>query len=104
LASAEHRSAIFFASCPIVGRILEASVDAPSDQHGYVDTPAYVQRYDYTGDGFHRSLEDSLARLALTRVDLVYVHDIAPTDTLLGVFPRRIAMPSAAATRSDSMR
>ncbi len=59
-----------------VGRILEASDDAPNDQHGYVDTPAYVQRYDYTGDGFQRSLEDSLARLALTRVDLVYVHDI----------------------------
>jgi D-threo-aldose 1-dehydrogenase len=59
-----------------VGRILEARADAPRDQHGYVDTAAYGQRYDYTGEGFLRSLDDSRERLGRGRVDIVYVHDI----------------------------
>ncbi len=59
-----------------VGRILEAQANAPRDQRGYVDTPPYVQRYDYTGEGFLRSLEDSRQRLGVDNVDIVYVHDI----------------------------
>ena len=59
-----------------VGRILEAQPDAPREQHGYVDTAPYVQRFDYTGEGFLRSLDDSLQRLGMARVDIVYVHDI----------------------------
>jgi len=59
-----------------VGRLLEPRADAPRDQHGYVDTLPFVQRYDYGAKGVRRSLEDSLQRLGLARVDLVYVHDI----------------------------
>ncbi len=59
-----------------VGRLLEPRADAPADQHGYVDTLPFVQRYDYTAKGVRRSLADSLLRLGLARVDLVYVHDI----------------------------
>ena len=59
-----------------VGRLLEARADAPRDQHGYVDTLPFVQRFDYTAAGVRRSLEDSLQRLGLACVDLVYVHDI----------------------------
>ena len=59
-----------------VGRLLEPRADAPREQHGYVDTLPFVQRYDYGAKGVRRSLEDSLQRLGLARVDLVYVHDI----------------------------
>jgi D-threo-aldose 1-dehydrogenase len=59
-----------------VGRLLDPRSDAPRDQHGYVDTLPFVQRYDYTAEGVRRSLADSLQRLGLARVDLVYVHDI----------------------------
>jgi D-threo-aldose 1-dehydrogenase len=59
-----------------VGRLLEPRADAPRDQHGYVDTLPFVQRYDYTAEGVRRSLADSLQRLGLARVDLAYVHDI----------------------------
>lgn len=59
-----------------VGRLLEPREDAPRDQHGYVDTLPFAQRYDYTADGVRRSLDDSLQRLGLARVDIVYVHDI----------------------------
>jgi D-threo-aldose 1-dehydrogenase len=73
-----------------VGRILEAREDAPRDQHGYVDTAPYVQRYDYTGDGFLRSLRDSRERLGLARVDIVYVHDI-DVATHGDAYPHRLA-------------
>ena len=59
-----------------VGRLLTPDARAPSAQHGYVDTLPFVQRYDYTRDGIRRSLEDSLQRLGLACVDLVFVHDI----------------------------
>jgi D-threo-aldose 1-dehydrogenase len=59
-----------------VGRRLYPTPDAPRDQHGYVDILPFTQRYDYTGDGVRRSLDDSLQRLGLARVDIVYVHDI----------------------------
>ncbi len=59
-----------------VGRLLTPRPDAPRDQHGYVDTLQFVQHYDYSTSGVRRSLEDSLQRLGLARVDIVYVHDI----------------------------
>jgi D-threo-aldose 1-dehydrogenase len=59
-----------------VGRLLVPDANAPSVQHGYVDTLPFVQRYDYTGDGIRRALDDSLQRLGVARVDFVYVHDI----------------------------
>lgn len=59
-----------------VGRLLTPDAQAPSTQHGYVDVPPLVQSYDYTRDGVLRSLDDSLRRLQVDRVDLVYVHDL----------------------------
>ena len=73
-----------------VGRLLEPSADAPRDQHGYVDTLPFVQRYDYTADGVRRSLGDSLQRLGLSRIDLVYVHDI-DRDTHGDAHPLRLS-------------
>ena len=72
-----------------VGRLLEPRADAPHDQHGYVDTLPFVQRYDYSGEGVRRSLEDSLQRLGLARIDLVYVHDI-DRDTHGDAHARRV--------------
>ena len=65
-----------FALSTKVGRLLTPDVHAPSEQHGYVNTLRFVQRYDYTGDGIRRSLDDSLQRLGLACVDFVFVHDI----------------------------
>jgi D-threo-aldose 1-dehydrogenase len=62
-----------------VGRLLAADPAAPRDQHGYVATLPFTQRYDYTADGVRRSLDDSLQRLGLARVDLVFAHDIDAT-------------------------
>lgn len=59
-----------------VGRLLSADPDAPDAQHGFVGTLPFVLRYDYSYDAAMRSLEDSLQRLGLARVDIVYIHDI----------------------------
>ena len=59
-----------------VGRLLTPSSAAPHAQNGYVDALPFVPHYDYTRDGVLRSLDDSLRRLQLSRVDFVFVHDI----------------------------
>lgn len=59
-----------------VGRLLLPATDAPRQQFGYVDLPPFVQRWDYSASGTRRSIEDSLQRLGLARIDVAYVHDI----------------------------
>jgi D-threo-aldose 1-dehydrogenase len=59
-----------------VGRLLVADAGAPRDQNGYVGVLPFRQVYDYTYDGTLRSIDDSLQRLGVARIDVVYVHDI----------------------------
>jgi D-threo-aldose 1-dehydrogenase len=58
-----------------VGRILVPSARAPREQNGYVDVLPFVQRFDYTEAGVRRSLEDSLQRMGVARIDVAFVHD-----------------------------
>ena len=61
-----------------VGRLLRP-VRAESDrkyEHNWVDPFPFDQVYDYSYDAVMRSFEDSLQRLGLPRVDILYVHDI----------------------------
>jgi len=59
-----------------VGRLLEPCSEARGrDDEGF-DVPATHRRvWDFSRDGVLRSLESSLERLGLDRVDLVYLHD-----------------------------
>ena len=41
-------------------------------------------RYDYSADGVKRSIEDSLQRLGLSSIDIVFVHDLSPDNGDLG--------------------
>ena len=59
-----------------VGRLLTPDPDAPADQHGYVQTLPFVQHWDLSAAGIRRSVEDSLQRLGLARLDAVFVHDV----------------------------
>ncbi|MEV6906269.1 aldo/keto reductase [Amycolatopsis sp. NPDC051071] len=74
-----------------VGRVLEPDPDGASrtDEQGFVVPAAYKRRWDFSRDGILRSLDDSLARLGLDRVDVVYVHDPDEhfEDTVNGAFP-----------------
>jgi len=60
-----------------VGRLLAPDPNAPRDQHGYAGVLPFVQRWDYSFDGTLRSIEDSLQRLGLARIDHVFIHDVA---------------------------
>ncbi|MFC5803349.1 aldo/keto reductase [Streptomyces formicae] len=63
-----------------VGRLLEPDEDAHKDSgddlaDGFAVPTAYRRRWDFSADGVRRSIEESLERLGLDRVDIVYLHD-----------------------------
>jgi D-threo-aldose 1-dehydrogenase len=60
-----------------VGRLLQPDPGAPRNQHGYVDVLPFTQRWDYSYAATLRSVEDSLQRLGMARIDLVFIHDVA---------------------------
>jgi D-threo-aldose 1-dehydrogenase len=60
-----------------VGRLLE--VCAPDARTGigkFFDTPSRRERYDYSYDGVLRSVEFSLERLGVDRIDVLLAHDL----------------------------
>lgn len=59
-----------------VGRLLTPNPRAAREQHGYVDVLPFEQHWDYSAAGTRRSIEDSLQRLGLGRLDVIYVHDL----------------------------
>ena len=58
-----------------VGRILVADHHAPREQNSYVDVLPYRQHWDFSAAGMRRSVEDSLQRLGLARLDVAFIHD-----------------------------
>ncbi len=63
-----------FAISTKVGRLLRSATAAPEDDH-YKGTPAERPQFDFSYDGVMRSVEESLVRLGLDRVDVLLVHD-----------------------------
>jgi D-threo-aldose 1-dehydrogenase len=59
-----------------VGRLLRAVPESEVPDHGYVEPLPFAMDYDYSHDGILRSIEFSLARLGLNRIDIAFVHDI----------------------------
>ncbi|CAN7299250.1 aldo/keto reductase [Trinickia sp. LjRoot230] len=66
-----------FAVSTKVGRVLIPDASVPDVQHGYVGGLPFRVEFDYSADGVRRSLEASLTRLGLARIDIVYIHDVA---------------------------
>lgn len=58
-----------------VGRVLRPSGYA-RERHGFLSPMPFDIEYDYSYDGVMRSFEDSLQRLGLDRIDIIYMHDI----------------------------
>ncbi|WP_170419509.1 aldo/keto reductase [Ruegeria atlantica] len=59
-----------------VGRLLRPSTTRHAELNGFVDPLPFDQSYDYSYDGIMRSFEDSYQRLGLSRIDILYLHDI----------------------------
>lgn len=68
-----------------VGRLLSPDPTPPAVVNGFHNPLPFQQRYDFTYDGIRRSFEDSLQRLGLNHVDILFLHDLgdpgAGTDT-----------------------
>ena len=80
-----------------VGRLLvEPGTPAPSM---FAEDSGLERRFDFSADGVRRSLEDSLERLGLDRVDIVLVHD--PDDHLDEAIAS--ALPALAALRDEGV-
>ncbi|NGP16435.1 aldo/keto reductase [Devosia aurantiaca] len=63
-----------------VGRLLTPLRGRTMTDYGFTDPLPFEQEYDYSYDGVMRSFEDSLQRLGLDQIDVLYMHDIG-TDT-----------------------
>jgi len=62
-----------------VGRLLQpvaGPVDQNQPRHGYATPMPFEPVYDYSYDAVMRSFGESLQRLGLSRIDLLYIHDI----------------------------
>ena len=87
-----------------VGRLLRpnpAPAGSDLDVGGFAVPDALHRVTDYSADGVRRSLEESLARLGLDRVDVVYVHDPddpADLDTAI-----RSGIPALARWRDEGV-
>jgi len=60
-----------------IGRLFRIATPETRDGHGkWFDVPSRTEVYDYSHDGVMRSVEFSLERLGLDRIDILYAHDL----------------------------
>ena len=73
-----HRPRDAFMLSTKVGRLLEPAPLAAlaEERSSFVGGLPFEVRFDYSADAARRSIEDSLQRLGLARIDVVYIHDI----------------------------
>ncbi|MDQ1584270.1 MAG: D-threo-aldose 1-dehydrogenase [Microbacteriaceae bacterium] len=89
-----------------VGKLLEPNPDyhpGDTDIDNLFDVPATSRRrFDYSRDGILRSVEDSLNRLGLDRIDVIFVHDPDEfeREALDGAFPALEELRSQGMIRS----
>lgn len=62
-----------------VGRLLTATRGELQDTM-WQDPSPFHYRYDYSADGVRRSVEDSLNRLGVSQLDVVFIHDLSPDN------------------------
>jgi D-threo-aldose 1-dehydrogenase len=75
-AALRHRPRAGYVVSTKVGRLLEPGGPGGDDLANGFAVPAALRRvWDFSADGVRRSLDASLERLGLDRVDVVYLHD-----------------------------
>jgi D-threo-aldose 1-dehydrogenase len=68
-----------------IGRVFDADPNYKSDPKSlWKGRLNFKYKFDYTAAGVRRSIEDSLQRLGLSSIDIVYVHDLSPDTGELG--------------------
>mgnify|MGYP001083447188 CR=1 FL=1 len=92
-----------------VGRIFRATRKALPESLWKEPSPfEYV--YDYTAEGARRSIEDSLNRLGVSQIDIVFIHDLSPDNGDFGSkwteqfeIAAKGAMPELARMREEGL-
>jgi D-threo-aldose 1-dehydrogenase len=77
LGAALHRRprADFIVSTKVGRLLIPVAQPHGRDTDGFAVPAAYQRRYDYSADGVRRSIESSLDRLGLDRIDVALIHD-----------------------------
>lgn len=87
-----HKKRSEFVLSTKVGRVLVPNLRHGAgelDDQGFAVPSTTIRKLDYSRDGVLRSIEESLTRLGLNRIDLVYVHDPDQhfAEAMDGAFP-----------------
>jgi D-threo-aldose 1-dehydrogenase len=88
-----------FTVCTKVGRLLVPATGDVEGAEGFYGTPPLTRVRDYSRDGVRRSLDASLQRLGLDRVDIALIHD---SDDFMGPALAE-AYPALAELRSQGV-
>ena len=85
-----------------VGRVLEAAANPSGarDTEGFDVTADVVRRWDPSEAGIRRSIEDSLTRTGLDRIDIAYLHDPDVYDLEAGI---KVALPALEKLRAEGL-
>ena len=84
-----------------VGRLLEPNPGGEShqDTEGFAVPATLARRWDLSRDGIRRSIEESLTRLGLDRIDIAYLHDPEGREDEAV----RVALPALAELRDEGI-
>ena len=63
-----------------VGRLLIPKENFSAHELLWKGKLNFSYKYDYTASGVRRSVEDSLQRLGLSAIDIVFIHDLSPDN------------------------
>lgn len=63
-----------------IGRILEPYENFKAAEANWKGKMNFSYTYDYTADGVRKSVEDSLHRLGISSIDIVFIHDLSPDN------------------------
>jgi len=93
LGLSERRFGVFFDDKPRdefvlstkIGRVLTPDAAVAGTKVGnWATVPPMRHAYDYSAEGTRRSIEQSLQRLGMSRLDIVFVHDLSPDNADMG--------------------
>lgn len=63
-----------------IGRILKPHEDFKMEKSLWKGKMNFSYQYDYTAAGARKSVEDSLQRLGISSLDIVFIHDLSPDN------------------------
>lgn len=67
-----------------VGRILEPRENFHVTQPIWKGKMNFGYKYDFTASGVRKAIEDSLQRLGISSLDIIYIHDLSPDNGDMG--------------------